>query len=269
VSHTRRSRHTARERTWDEADLARLLATLTDTFLEFRRRDRLPEVLAEVAAGLLDVHGVAVSLAGLDGSFAVAAATDDEVARLEDLQLSDPDGGPVTAVASGAEATLLDTDASRHDRYATLFHAAVRAGIGYVYAVPVRRRGETFGSLTLYGERRDGLGPNEREIARALADIAATGLLQRRDVAAADLQVAQLEQALESRVVIEQAKGILLAQGKPDLDEAFLALRRCARNRHRRIEDVAREVVARAESATSAPVLPYQRTGEADEDATA
>ena len=247
-------------RTWDEADLARSVATLTDTFLESRRQDRLPQVLAEVAVDLLGVRGSAVTLAGSDGNLAVLAQTLDELRPLEELQVAGPEGGPVLAVSSGAEPTLLDAG-GRSDRYPSLAAAAMKLGIRYVYAVPIRRRGETFGSLTLYAEHSGDLGQHERDIARAIADIAATGVVQRRAVAAADLQVLQLEQALASRVVIEQAKGILLAKGQADMDQAFLTLRRYARNRHRPLEDVAREVISRAEDAAEAPLLPHQRTG--------
>ena len=229
----------------------RIVAALTDTFLENRRRDRLPQVLAEVVVDLLHLRGAAVTLVGPDGELSTMAHPSQDIRDLEELQLTHPDGGPTTAVIAGADATLLHATRGRFDRYGALAGVAVERGVGSVYAVPIRRRGETFGSLTLYCDPSGDLGPNEREIVRAMADIAAVGILQRRAVAAADLHVSQLEQALTSRVVIEQAKGVLLARGYGDMDEAFLALRRWARNRHQRLEDVAREVVAGTEAAAA------------------
>jgi GAF domain-containing protein len=255
-------RRAPRSRTWDEADLVCLLAALTDTFVQSGSRDRFPQALVELTLDLVDVEGSAVTLRSAEGALEVLSATDPEVQHLERLQVTDRDGGPVTAVTTGSGPTLLDLTGGRLDRYPALARAASAAGIGYVFAVPIRRRVETFGSLTLYGAPSRYLGPHDRDLLRAVADIAAAGLAQRRAVDAADFQISQLEQALTSRVVIEQAKGVLLAEGHADLDSAFLALRQAARSGRRRLEEVAREIVDNAGSAAT-PLRPHPGTATA------
>lgn len=259
-SHTGRSPRRRRATTADEVELVRRLAALMDTFLATRRRDRLPEVLVGLAADLLRIEGAALSLLGPEGTLAVAAYTGQDAGHLEDLQVT-AGSSPVHEAVSSADAVLLDVagpSRTRSDRFSSLAGQVARAGLGYVYAVPVRRRREALGSLTLYGRQSTDLSAPERELAQTLGDIAVIGLLQRRAVRAADVQVSQLEQALVTRVVIEQAKGVLVASGERDLDGAFATLRRSARNRHQRLEEVARDVVGRALAAEPPPALPRQ-----------
>jgi hypothetical protein len=115
-----------------------------------------------------------------------------------------------------------------------------------LWAVPMRGNGEAVGSLDLYRRTADPLPVHEAEMARTLASVAA-GLIWRVRAHERDRTlVDQLQRALDSRIVIEQAKGILSAKLGVTVDEAFEVLRRDARGRGARIHQVATAVVERS-----------------------
>jgi GAF domain-containing protein len=118
-------------------------------------------------------------------------------------------------------------------------------GYRSVHAVPMRLRTETIGALNLFGIEPRALGPNELRIAQALADVATIGILQERAIRRRDVLAEQLQLALNSRVIIEQAKGVLAERGQLEMDRAFELLRRHARSSQQRLSDVALGVVNR------------------------
>jgi hypothetical protein len=113
-----------------------------------------------------------------------------------------------------------------------------------VYAFPLRLRQETIGALNLFRAEPGAFDDADISTAQALADVATIGILQERKVTRAEDRADQLQHALHSRVVIEQAKGILAERWDVRPDEAFDALRRYARRQSRRLHDVARQVIA-------------------------
>jgi protein-arginine kinase len=111
--------------------------------------------------------------------------------------------------------------------------------------VPMRLRTETIGALNLFGIERRALGPNELRIAQALADVATIGILQERAIRRRDVLAEQLQLALNSRVIIEQAKGVLAERGQLEMERAFELLRGHARSTQQRLSDVALGVATR------------------------
>ena len=93
-------------------------------------------------------------------------------------------------------------------------------------------------------EHRAGAWRDDLALAQALADVATVALLQRRETTQARRQAAQLQIALDSRVLIEQAKGVLAERLNVSPDEAFQALRRESRNTNRKLHDLAHDVVS-------------------------
>ncbi len=126
--------------------------------------------------------------------------------------------------------------------------AATQAGFRAVDALPMRLRDEVIGALNLFRTRPGPQDPAELRIGQALADVATIGLLQERSVRRGEVLAEQLEAALTSRVVIEQAKGKLAERLGMDMDRSFELLRDYARNTNQRLTDVARSFI---ESATA------------------
>ena len=141
-----------------------------------------------------------------------------------------------TAVRSD---TAEDT-ASRWPRFAP--HAR-DGGFVAASAVPLRLRGQAVGALNLFSARAGALDDEDLAVAQAMADIATIGILQERLISDQGVLTAQLETALQSRVIIEQAKGIVAERDRINVDDAFLRIRRFSRNTNRLLSDTARGIV--------------------------
>ena len=129
------------------------------------------------------------------------------------------------------------------DRWPVFAPRAVEAGFGSVYAIPMRLRTETIGALNLFGDGAGGLQPDGMHIVQALADVATIGLLQERAVHRGEVLTEQLQSALNSRIIIEQAKGAIAQIYTVTIDQAFQLLRGYSRRHHLRIGNVARALV--------------------------
>jgi GAF domain-containing protein len=121
---------------------------------------------------------------------------------------------------------------------------ALAAGFRSVHAFPMRLRGTVIGALNLFHLEPGEMGHADVEAAQALADVATIGILQHRAAREAQILNEQLNGALNSRVVIEQAKGMVAEHEGLNMDEAFSLLRSHARNRNLRLADVARDVIS-------------------------
>ncbi len=125
----------------------------------------------------------------------------------------------------------------------------LEAGYRSVHALPLRLRAETIGALNLFGTQPGALRNDDLRIAQALADVATIGILQERAIHHREVLAEQLQTALNSRVIIEQAKGVLAERGQIDLAHAFDLLRSHARSTNQRLSDVARGVADRTTTA--------------------
>jgi hypothetical protein len=238
---------------------ARRVWKLVDAFTEVRKRESLPKALVELAAELPGVTGAAVMDLGLGQEPDVAAFSDEDARHLSQLQLSDADGGPgLEALRTGAP-VMLEGLENGPAGPSTLFTRAARdLGVGYVCALPISRHSRRFGSLLLYGRGREPLGSPDLAALRRWVDITGVGLAQRQALREAEEREDQLDHALVARVVIEQAKGVLVGQDAPDVSAAFEVLRGRARAARMRVEDVARDVVAEAASPSEHPAVPLR-----------
>ena len=117
------------------------------------------------------------------------------------------------------------------------------AGFLSVHALPLRSRGETLGGLLLFRSERGELDKTYLRVAQAMADVTTIGLVQARSLRRQADLAAQLQHALTSRVVIEQAKGVVAERLRVGVDAAFTALRRHARSTNTRMTDLAMAVV--------------------------
>jgi hypothetical protein len=118
-----------------------------------------------------------------------------------------------------------------------------KAGFAAVSAIPLRCRDEAVGAMNLFQRAPGGLDPASVRIAQALSDVATIGLLQQRAMGEQGMLIEQLQSALTSRVIIEQAKGMLAERTGLSTEQAFAALRRHARAGNHRLTDLARAVI--------------------------
>jgi hypothetical protein len=121
--------------------------------------------------------------------------------------------------------------------------AARAAGFRSVHSIPLLLRGETLGAIDLFGATAGALSADTTELAQALAAITAVGLQYRRTISKHEVVIGQLQTALDSRILIEQAKGVLAERSQVSVDVAFAALRRQARCTGRKLVEVAAAVV--------------------------
>lgn len=120
---------------------------------------------------------------------------------------------------------------------------AVGAGYRSVYAIPLRLRGEIIGALNLFRSDTGPLAADDIGLAQALADLASITILQAAAATEAHRRDEQLQHALDSRIIIEQAKGMLAEHARIDMPAAFERIRMYARNNNTKLTDVAADVV--------------------------
>lgn len=241
-----------------------LLALLPGAYREgvtVTREEQLVEAFVEAADTLVDdfdvieflhtVAGRCVQLLDVDAAglmladqyrqlHATAAST--ENARLLELFELQADAGPcMDAFRTGTQVVNADLAASQ-DRWPRFADAAQAAGFVSVHALPLRLRATIIGALNLFVARPGTLSDADVRTGQALADVATIGILAQRSVQQAELLSAQLQQALNSRVTIEQAKGVLAERRQITVDEAFALLRGYARNHNLHLSDLARQI---------------------------
>ncbi|HZN76188.1 MAG TPA: GAF and ANTAR domain-containing protein, partial [Micromonosporaceae bacterium] len=135
------------------------------------------------------------------------------------------------------------TDLPSAGRWPRFTAAAAEVGFAAVHALPMRLRKEVIGALNLFDTNPGALDADKIRIGQAVADVATIGLLQQRAIHRRDLVTEQLQTALNSRVLIEQAKGVLAERLHVDVAEAFTILRGGARSHNRRLSDLAQAIV--------------------------
>jgi GAF domain-containing protein len=187
----------------------------------------------------------------------VVASSSHEMHLLELFEVQHDQGPCLDCYRTGEAVECADLSQAQ-DRWPTFAPEALAAGFSSVHALPMRLRQEVIGSLNLLRRPRGNLDPTDLQAAQALADVATIGILQHRAAAEARMLAEQLQYALNSRVTIEQAKGVLSERSGLDAETAFEALRRYARNHNQRLVDVAVGVVNRT-LATEA-ITPIRRT---------
>jgi transcriptional regulator with GAF, ATPase, and Fis domain len=243
-----------------ETLLARTLVELADTLVADFDVVELLTLLADRCVEVLEVGAAGLMLAGPDGELRVMASSSEAVRMLELFELQGSEGPCLDCYRSGAP--VLETDlaviGARWPHFAT---EALAAGFRSVQAVPMRLRGTVIGALNLFGADSDGMRRVDLESAQALADVATIAILQQRKSHQAQVLNQQLQHALNSRIVIEQAKGMVAERESLNMQAAFSALRSYARAHNMRLVDVARSVVdgSLGPSALSSP--PEQGTG--------
>jgi hypothetical protein len=195
-------------------------------------------------AQVLDVASAGALLADARGELHVVAASSERTRNLELFQVQREQGPCRDCYLGGAAVSVPDLGAA-HERWPAFVPAATRAGFASVHALPMRLRGETLGALGLFGTTVGSLSERDLELGQALADVASIVLVQDRIASDKEMVTQQLQTALDSRVVLEQAKGVLAQRGGLDMEQAFATLRRYARDHNLRLSELARSIVSR------------------------
>lgn len=184
--------------------------------------------LAENCVDLVAASACGILLADEWGSLSVLAAYPEAVEALEVLQVRAEEGPCVDCVRSGEAVFSEDLSAEVH-RWPRWAPAAMRGGVRGVYAVPLRTADTVIGTLNLFDYGSSGLAEPDLLLLQALADVATQIIVQQRFAGEAGLLDRQLESALNSRIHIEQAKGMVAQSLTVDMDKAFLILRHHSR----------------------------------------
>ena len=231
----------------NDRQLADAFVELADTLVdEFDVVDFLHQVTVRCAQ-VLGVSAAGVLLTDQRGTLQVVAASTEQTRLLELLQLQTDQGPCPECFHTGRPIAVADLS-SAADRWPRFTAAARQVGFASVHALPMRLRTDVIGALNLFGTQPGALDADTVRLGQALADVATIGLLQARAIHQRDTIAEQLQSALNSRVIIEQAKGVIAERRQLDMDQSFTLLRSTARSSNRRLSDLARAIVDRSES---------------------
>jgi GAF domain-containing protein len=232
-----------------EVQLADVFVEMADTLVDdFDVIDFL-HVLTGRCVQLLGVSAAGLLLTDGQDALQVVAASSERTRLLELFQLQTDQGPCVDCFHAGQPVSVADLpSAGRWPRFTA---AAAEVGFAAVHALPMRLRAEVIGALNFFDINPGALGAGKLRIGQALADVATIGLLQQRAIHRRDVHTEQLQTALNSRILIEQAKGVLAERLHLDVADAFTLLRSGARNHNRRLSDLAQSVIDGTEPITA------------------
>jgi GAF domain-containing protein len=224
--------------------LATIFVEVADTLVdEFDLIDFL-HMLTDRAASLVDAAAVGIVLADPRGRLEFMAGSNENVKLLELFQLQNHEGPCLEAFRTGHPVINVDLGAAggRWPRFAP---RATALGFQAVHAFPLRLRQQVIGAMNVFGATKGGdFHDTDVAVMQALADVASIGLIQERAIRRGEVLSEQLQGALNSRVVIEQAKGAVAQARGVSVDEAFVSIRSYARSNNRHLTDVAHTIVA-------------------------
>ena len=233
-----------------EAQLGRTLVELADTLVDDFDVVELLTLLTDRCVVVLDVAAAGLMLVSPDGDLRVMASSSEAMRVLELFELQSQEGPCLDCYHSGEP--VVNKDLTLHDgRWPRFAREALEAGFHSVHALPMRLRGTIVGALNLFNTERGEMTQHDVNAAQALADVATIAILQHRAVLQAQLVNEQLHHALNSRIVIEQAKGVVAERFDVSMEDAFNTLRNHARYNNLRLVDVCRDVIDGKLSVTS------------------
>lgn len=229
-----------------ERTLSGTLVELADTLVsDYDLADYLDRLLGHAVAAV-GGEGGGVMLARDPGrepvTLELLASTNERVRSLEVFELQRGEGPCVDSFRQAAQ--VIEADLTASDRWPLFTPAALELGFHSVFAFPMRLRGQVIGALNLFRGQSQDVDPDDVAMAQTYADMATIGILQQRAAHEARDLAANLQGALNSRVVIEQAKGVLAERVGYEMDEAYQAMRWYARDHNLRLREVAAGVVS-------------------------
>lgn len=228
---------------------------VADTLMDSYDVVDLLSTLVHECADLVGRQSGGIMIADVSGDLELLASTSEAAEFVEVMQLAAGRGPCVECFDTGKPVAVPDiaTDAARWPQFQS---AALASGFRSLHATPMRLRGKVVGTMNLMGTEPGGLDARDVALAQALADVAIIGILQERSLRDPRILSEQLHLALDSRVLVEQAKGVLAHTLGLDMEGAFTTLRAYARAQHLPLREVAQGVVDRTID-VSALVAPH------------
>jgi GAF domain-containing protein len=227
-----------------EGRLAAAFVTLADTLVVDYDVVELLQRLVDTCAELLSATAAGLLLTTDSGELEVVASTSEQSRLVDLVQVSSGAGPSLECVATGQPVSVRDI-ATVTGGWSRFRDEALAQGFHSAHAFPLRLRGTVIGTLTLLRDKSGPFDAEDSSVAQGLADVATIGILHERALRESDVVQKQLQHALSSRVVIEQAKGVIAQVRGVDMAEAFRLMREFARRNNRGLRDIAEAVVSR------------------------
>lgn len=224
-----------------EKKLAQTFVELVDTLVDDYDLGEYLHLLTYRCADLVDAGAVGVLLTDAEGNLQVASASTEDMHALELFEMQNEEGPCYDAFRSGEQ--VVEHDLGGAERWSRFTPKARELGFRSVHAFPLRVREERMGALNVFFFETGPFSEADVLALQALADVAAIAILRQRSVQEVTDVAGQLQIALDSRVVIEQAVGVLVARLGTGTREAFEVMRRYARDNNKRLHDVAQDIV--------------------------
>lgn len=238
--------------------VGRTFVELADTLVEGYDPLVFLHHLAERCVEVLGVAEAGLVLVDPRGQLQALASSSERMRLIELIEVQRQDGPCLDCWRNG-EAVAEDHLADATQRWPHFAPAALEAGFASAYAVPMRLRDERLGALNLFANETTGLIAADQVLAQALADVATIGILHERFIARREEVSEQLQVAFNTRVILEQAKGVVAEAGGLDMDAAFALLRGYARHHNLLLSEVARRVIDREIVADALVIQPRPR----------
>lgn len=235
--------------------LAEVFVEVADTLVDEFDLIEFLHMVTTHTSRLFDARAAGLLLADHRGHLKLMAASDERSESLELFQVQAREGPCQDCYTTGVAVMNADLSdaASRWPQFAPV---AVAAGYRSVHAFPLRLRGHTYGALNLFSSDTGEMAETDARVVQALADVATIGMLQQRAIQRGDDLTEQLQGALNTRVIIEQAKGVLAQIHTTTPDAAFEMLRTYGRSHNRRLGEVASDVITRPERVAVLTIVP-------------
>ncbi len=225
-----------------EQGIRQAFVALADTLVDDYDVTDLLDQLVGHCVSLLAADAAGLLLVDAQHVLRPVAASSEDARTMEMLQVQAEEGPCVEAYRTATQIRVPDLAAAsaRWPRFAA---AVARSGaFSSVHAIPLRLRGEVIGAMNLFHRATGPLPDDDLALAQALADVATIAIMQERLIRRSEVVTEQLQVALNNRVVIEQAKGILAQRFREPMDAAFERLRRYSRSNSKRLAEIARRI---------------------------
>jgi hypothetical protein len=227
-----------------EVQLGGLLVRLADTLSDEVDLVELMTVLAEGTVSIMAVDEAGVVLADPRGSLRVVASSSERMRVLELYEIQNEDGPCLECFSSGEAVLNVHLGTKSDVRWPHFSPRARQMGYHVVHAFPIRHRTATIGMVNAFAVAEAELTGDEAKMGEAMAQMAAIGLLHQRALLDRDAVIEQLQHALDARVTVEQAKGILSERFGTSVADAYHLLRTYARRNATPVHSVAAAVLA-------------------------
>jgi GAF domain-containing protein len=223
-----------------EARINAAFVTVADTLTTDYDMVDLLHTLVFECAGILAMESGGLMLADGNGHLQLMTSTSEAADLVEIMQLAAAAGPCIDCFRTGAAVSV--GEISESEQWPEFRTAAMGQGFRSVLATPMKLRGKILGTMNLFGTAGGEVSARDAAVAQALADVATIGLIQERVIQDGHLVEGQLHRALDSRIMIEQAKGVIANELSLSMDAAFNLIRKYSRDRNLTIRSVSEQV---------------------------